>query len=659
MPRKTIASQTPKQELMYVGFGKNKALASALNDGFGYNIDQKVAKGYYNNQSFLNIDGNTNIRPGFGREDYEYYRPEESIPKNFRDLGNKCNLVYKRNGLIRNIIDLMGDFACQGIKIYHPNPQIQKFYQAWFKRINGKHVTERFLNLLYRLGNVIVKRQKAKLPKSMVNEFKSHAEKKVNKVELPGDDVVKNEIPYSYSFINPMVVEVVNEELCNFVGEYVYTIKLDFNLLSAIRNPTPYTAHLVELIPEDIKEGIRNGTVDSIVLDPDTIMVYHYKKDDWETWADPIIASVLKDIILLEKTKLADMAALDGAISNVRIWKLGNIEAQIVPTPAATARLSNMLTNHVGGGTIDLIWGPDIELLESKSNIYQFLGEAKYTATLNSIYAAMGIPPTLTGSATGGGFTNNFISLKTLIERLQYGRDLVLDFWNHEILLVQKAMGFRKPAQIHFDRMTLSDEAAEKALVIQLLDRDVISSESTLERFGEFPELERHRLNKEYRQRANDTLPQKAGSFHNPQVNDDLRKIALQTGIATPSEVHLDMDPRKPGEQSMVDRDEKMMKDEHKNQMEQLNKQQEMSQQESDNQFAHKDKDMQVMDKQMQLNDSKHKLERIKIEKMKHTPKGPPGQGRPVGKKDTTKRKKKVVKPKTKADETTSENDGV
>ena len=44
---------------------------------------------------------------------------------------------------------------------------------------------------------------------------------------------------------------------------------------------------------------------------------------------------------------------------------------------------------------MDLVWGPDIELLESKTNVHQFLGEAKYTPHLNSVYAGLGIPPTL------------------------------------------------------------------------------------------------------------------------------------------------------------------------------------------------------------------------------------------------------------------------
>ena len=51
-------------------------------------------------------------------------------------------------------------------------------------------------------------------------------------------------------------------------------------------------------------------------------------------------------------------------------------------------------------------------------------------------------------------------------------------------------MGFRFKAHVQFDQMTLSDEAAEKNLLIQLADRDIISHETLLERFKEIPQIE-------------------------------------------------------------------------------------------------------------------------------------------------------------------------
>ena len=206
----------------------------------------------------------------------------------------------------------------------------------------------------------------------------------------------------------------------------------------------------------------------------------------------PLVYAILDDIIMLEKMRLADLSALDGAISNIRLWTLGSLDHKILPNKTAINKLRNILASNVGGGTMELVWGPELTYTESNSQVYKFLGSEKYTSVLNSIYAGLGVPPTLTGMAgNGGGFTNNFISLKTMVERLQYGRDQLTKFWQKEVEFVRKAMGFRKPAHVTFDQMSLSDEAAEKNLLIQLADRDIISHETILESFKEIPSVEK------------------------------------------------------------------------------------------------------------------------------------------------------------------------
>jgi hypothetical protein len=63
-----------------------------------------------------------------------------------------------------------------------------------------------------------------------------------------------------------------------------------------------------------------------------------------------------------------------------------------------------------------------------------------------------------------------------------------------EMRLVADAMGFKKTAEIGFGNMSLRDEAAEKQLMIQLLDRNVISPERVSEVFGSEYAIELERL---------------------------------------------------------------------------------------------------------------------------------------------------------------------
>ena len=459
------------------------------------------------------------VRDSYSKNSYYGFRPGEEPPNHQQDIMQRCMSAYDKVGIIKNVIDLMGDFGSQGISLVHSDPNAQKFYRRWWEEIGGSERSERFLNNLFRTGNVIVKRRYVKLTK--VNQ----------RTLTKGDEDLKyleekmstRRIPFVYNFLNPTTIEVDGGETALFSGDKKYFVKIS----KKIRDEFKKKNSTLKNLPVDIINALKNNQ-ERIELKPETIEVFHYKKDDWQLWAYPMINPILDDITMLEKMKLADMSALDGAISNIRLWRLGDLEHKILPTKAAIDKLRDVLATNVGGGTMDLVWGPEIDFKESNSQVYKFLGNEKYGPVLNSIYAGLGIPPTLTGIAgQSGGFTNNFISLKTLIERLEYGRNMLSKFWNGEIRKVQKAMGFKNPAYIHFDHMILSDDSSEKALLIQLADRDVISLETVRERFGENEEIETARVKRESRARESYKIPPKAGPYHNAQQEDEFNKIAL------------------------------------------------------------------------------------------------------------------------------------
>ena len=462
-------------------------------------------------RDFKDIEPNRTVRPGFRTSDYHAFRPDERVPYRQKRAIKMCMDAYEKVGIIRNVIDLMGDFGCQGINIVHENKSVEKFYQQWFKKCSGKERSERFLNLLYRAGQVPVYRSYANLTPEVVKYVKSIGQDIT--VEVPNFE--RNQIPWRYNFFNPVSLEVKDSNINLFLGTKNFQISPSSFLDNFKDGAVP--ARMLDTLPTDVKQKIQNGER-KITLDPERLSMFYYKKDDWSNWANPLIYAILDDVIMLEKMRLADLSALDGAISNIRLWTLGNLDHKILPNKAAINKLRDILASNVGGGTMELVWGPELTYTESNSQVYKFLGSEKYQSVLNSIYAGLGVPPTLTGMAgNGGGFTNNFISLKTLVERLQYGRDQLTAFWEKECEIVRKAMGFRKSPHIVYDQMSLSDESSEKNLLIQLADRDIISHETVLERFKEVPSVEKMRLRREDKARDSEALPEKAGPFHPPQ----------------------------------------------------------------------------------------------------------------------------------------------
>jgi len=469
-------------------------------------------------RDFLDLEPNRSVRPGFNSRDYYAFRQDEQVPRRAKRIIKMCMDAYDKVGIVRNVIDLMGDFGSQGISIVHENKSVEKFYQQWFKKCDGKERSERFLNQLYRTGHVIAYRSSAKITPKITKYLKSMASD--IRVQVPS--VSQNVIPWRYNFFNPLTLDMKNGDVNLFLGRKVYDITTNKFFDNFKDGAIP--AKVLDTLPANIKNAVKSGAK-KIPLDPERLCIHYYKKDDWQKWAHPLTYAILDDIVMLEKMRLADLSALDGAISNIRLWTVGSLDHKILPNRAAINKLRNILASNVGGGTMELVWGPELSYTESNSQVYKFLGSEKYTSVLNSIYAGLGVPPTLTGMATnGGGFTNNFISLKTLVERLQYGRDQLTKFWEKEIEIVRRAMGFRKGAHVTFDQMSLSDESSEKNLLIQLADRDIISHETILERFKEIPQVEKMRLKREGKARDNENLPEKAGPFHPPPKPEELKQ---------------------------------------------------------------------------------------------------------------------------------------
>lgn len=494
---------------------------------YSENIDSYggLGKSSAYHRDFLNLEPNRSVRPQFTKRDYYAFREAERVPNNQKRIIKMCMDAYDKVGIIRNIVDLMGDFGSQGISVVHSDRTAEKFFKQWFKKVDGKERSERFLNNLYRTGNVIVYRSNATVTPEL-NTFMKSVGNDI-KIELP--NVSRNVIPFRYNFFNPMSVNMKNSGLSLFVGSKKFSISN--SVISDVYKKGQIPQEILKTLPPAARRSIENGDKE-IPLEPDRLSVHYYKKDDWQVWANPMIYAILDDIIMLEKMRLADLSALDGAISNIRLWTLGSLDHKILPNKAAINKLRDILASNAGGGTMELVWGPELSYTESNSQVYKFLGSEKYNSVLNSIYAGLGVPPTLTGMAgNGGGFTNNFISLKTLVERLQYGRSLLVDFWQKEIEVVRKAMGFRRPAYIQFDQMNLSDDTAEKNLLLQLADRDIISHETILERFKEIPTVEKIRLKREMKDRDRDDSPNKAGPYHNPQHDHEIEKIALNKDL--------------------------------------------------------------------------------------------------------------------------------
>ncbi len=438
-----------------------------------------------------NIDSTTSIRPPFGRQNYEQFRSNEYLPCKFRDVIRACRSTYLKCGVVRNVIDMMTDFTVEDLKVIHSDKKVEAFIKVWFDKIQIRTVVEEFARHMFIDSNVVVKRTMAKLTKPVENEWKTSGAPKI----YTSEDPTKREIPWSYSFLNIAALDWKDSEVSKMSGERQLVFKISKDLVNFFSSNDQFSKQTSDKMP-DIKDIITNKAKNGYYeLDMTQLYVGHNKKDSWEDWAPPFLYTILADIQFKDKLRQADLAATDGIINVIRLWKLGDHTEGILPNDVAINKLAGILEQSTGGGAIDIIWDSLIDMKEYYPP-QDLISVEKYARVDKDILIGLGVPEVLVGGE-GANFSNSFIQLKTMVERLKSVRSIVTEWLNAEIKLFCKAMDIAVYPRVRFNPMTLDDENTNKKLIVGLLDRGIISVEAVLNAYGEDYIVETDRIAEE------------------------------------------------------------------------------------------------------------------------------------------------------------------
>lgn len=448
------------------------------------------------------VDTTTSIRPPFGNSDYTRFRPGEAVPCDIRDVIIKCREIYIKSGVVRNVIDMMTDFITEGLKILDVDKKNEIFFNVWAEKAKLKDAVEEFARHMLIDCNVVVKRKMAKLTlpaEKEWSEYKANAEQELETIKV-SERQNKREIPWRYIFLNVAALEWTGDELdkINNKRELVFRVSNALKTrVSKIRGSgnKVFDPNKMDRMPQGIEDVLirDDGTVK---VDLEKVYISYGKKDSWEDWSIPYLYSILQHIIFKEKLLQADSSALDGVINAIRVWKLGDHKEGIIPSDLAFAKLSGILESNTGGGSIDIIWDSLIDVQDIYPPIDKILGSTKYEQVDKDILIGLGVPEVLIGGK-GANFSNSYIQLKTLIERLKYVRRKIVDWVNAELVFVKKAMDITSYPKVRFSANSFDDENINKKLIVGLLDRGIISVEAVLEAYGEDYLIELNRMNDE------------------------------------------------------------------------------------------------------------------------------------------------------------------
>lgn len=492
-----------------------------------YETMGRVARASIYNRDYQELDNGRNIRSQLNKVDYDYYRNLERVPDDINESIELCNKVYENTPFVRSIVDMMADFTVQGLRIEHPDPKLQSFLNEWAQKVDLLNTSERIANMLYRVGNAPVYIGYGKVGAKYKREWSK------GDIEIEDQKIFYNRIPLKYQVLFPNMLEPD--------GSWTSNIKYGLKITHEMRMNTSSLKQLLVSLNVDISnKNILNGT-NVIPLPQESIEVLFYKKDSWLKWARPLVHAILDSIFMLNKLRLCDKKAIDGLLSQVRLWNLGDFEHKVYPSAAAINKLRAMLASVGSGDSMDIVWGPELSFKESNSNSYNFLKPEKYEHVMREIYAGLGVPPSLTGSDNNGSASDNSVSMKTLIERLEYGRRVLSSFWCAELKKLSKAFNWKIKPILSFDYKVMSDENLERKLLIDLWDRNIISDEKIRQLSRQDHKLEEIRIKREEKKRDKGDIPQKASPYHNPNAHIEYKKILLNSGHYTPSQLDIEL----------------------------------------------------------------------------------------------------------------------
>lgn len=464
-----------------------------------------------------------------------------------------CVAAYKGFGLAKNVIDMMANFASEGLKIKHPNKTTERFLQRWAFHVDLNGRVKDILRTYYKNANVFIYRTLGTIDNSTYTKLRRSRSKiedgmrpiadrvKIAKSEQDVDPVSDpqqtergntKEIPWRYTLLNPFQMELRGNK---FFGKHRWVFVLDHETASSNRedpgtidfleetdvNLPPEFKRLSKLLSEEAEGNERN---DPRVVDLDQTKLYtmHYMKDDHEDWADPMLWPVMADIFYKNKLRQMDISVCESVINSVVIFKLGNLEKGYIPDKNVMSEFSELLRTPTQ--SMNMVWNDAIAIEDSYPPVDRILGMQKYESVDRDILRGIGIPDTLIGGATKGNFSTDFLGVRTLLERLEEGREVVKRWLIKELDYLSKSLGLKGKPIIRFGKMSLRDEKAEKQLILNLLDRNIVSIEAVLEAFGEDFELELERMKGEQRIRDEQGLLDKHGPYVEPMTDMDLEE---------------------------------------------------------------------------------------------------------------------------------------
>lgn len=206
-----------------------------------------------------------------------------------------CQKCFWNVSIFRNTIDIQTEFTNSKLHFRGKNKRSVKFFETWYKKIDGSFFSERWFREWFRSGNVFVYKHMFKTTTTEINKMARAAEDKL--------------IPLKYTILNP--VDMRCDGSACFVDAEYYKLLNPYEL-ARLKSPnkSQEDKRFLDSLSPEVRKSILTDQKPKFKIESKLLNYSANGRQDYEAMAIPPYWSVITDIDLkLEFKKMEKVIA--------------------------------------------------------------------------------------------------------------------------------------------------------------------------------------------------------------------------------------------------------------------------------------------------------------------------------------------------------------
>jgi hypothetical protein len=409
---------------------------------------------------------------------------------------------YRSKDVYGSAINVLTNFAAKGFENDIDDPEIKAFFDNWVLDTGFDKTVEDIFFDLFRAGLVRTYKIMGRYQPD-INFLSSQPKMPEDANLATGKEVAisrnrysRTHVPIRYTILNPTMVVIKGSLMFGQTATFLKKKageEIKVLLEMPAKDLSDFQKKIIKNLPAQFKKAVLAG--DDIPLDPNLVGEVDYRRMPYERYPVPRGARAFEPVEFKDELRKADYSTLDGITNYILLIKVGNDQYPI--QKQETLERASELFDTVSK-SYKVVWNHTLNVEKVTSpEIGEVLGQDKYKQVNEDVTGAVGVVRALIDGLGNANTAAYELSVKSVIEEINYARRQVARWIYKEYRDVARAMGFDRIPKVRFDDMALRDEVQMMALIQGMIDRRIISYRTGQKALGFDPETELAQMKQE------------------------------------------------------------------------------------------------------------------------------------------------------------------